>query len=1545
MESGLRARVTGGLVLALFLASSSAKAQWIETGPYTSTNTYSSSSGSLNSSTTVLGIPAQGDPVYGAINAVAQSPVDPNTYWVATVSGGIWKTSDGGKTWKATTDGQASLAIGAITVDTADPTGKTLYAATGDYSAGFYHFSPQTALLKSTDGGNSWTSMALTGLPNRYLAGGAQLDPSAPYDPSIKTIIAMGNVILLAAGGSTATYFNSGGLYRSTDGGATFTPVSDFKTEVSSLISTTINNQTVLLAARNGFGDHNATAVLYSTDSGASWTPLLGPNTTVHSTHTVNPDSVAFNGGDDVINMKVASGVGGSLFVAVAKQNTAGTYDPIGLFYTPQFTPGTAPTWYNISEPQYFASGASCSSGCTLEGNPQAATHFALIADPNQKGVAYIAGSGLFNQSITGLASLNEVSTIVRVNYDPNTQVATYTPIVFPTVGSAPHPDTRQLVFNSQGNLLTTDDGGIYSLTNPATSTGTWSALGGVAADGSPIRAIESYSAVMDPKTGRLGFAAQDNGTGFSPVASLSQFAQKGAWQGVISGDGFSVAVNSKTSGPSILYATADDSRLARVFSNQNLSASSPPTLLDIQVNNTGNNYYSYETSGPVGIVVAVNAVDPTKLLFRAGNLYTWTDPGTALSDHIDVTNISNGTIFGSGAWAEKIAYGTQDAPDAILAGGPLAGGGYGVFLRTQEQVNLGQTTVGSTNLLSSFNSTNDPMGVLFDPSTEHKFFIVDTVNAYRTSDTGQTLSTLTLPTHFQHPTSLGYIADGSGNAVNGVRALLVGGITDGTSSQSTIISTLDPFATNVQWMNVATGLPNVAVMGLNYYPDIDTLVAATYGRGVYTLYDVTSYFPTATALWFGKANNDSAPDPSLLTGNRPLEKFGTGTLTLTGPATYTGGTFILGGTLATGSDAAMGDPSGQIGIDTGTLRALASFSTARTVTFGADGGTIDVGTFNLTASGLWLAQGPVTKTGSGMLALEGLGSFQTVNVAAGTLQVDGTITGTSLQVASGATLSGTGQIGAPTTIAGTLAPGDAPGVLTFTAPLVLASGSTLAVSIDGTATGGGAGTYSQVVVNGASLTLGGTLSPIFRGINGGNNNFTPSLGQQFMIASATGGITGQFSGVNLAGSGLPSWLRMDTIYQPTAVDLVTTPASYAAAPPGLSWSANQQSVGAALDSLRPAAGSVSSNAALQNAFNALYLLSPTQLASTLTGLSGESEARGVANTLDAVDAIHTALQDHLLGGPLAAGFNNLSFAFDGGGGRNLYSSFNSINKAPASTASSAAGMPPYDPNHWWGSAFYRATATGTSGGIAGNATSTSGLIAGVEGEIRPGWLLGAAAAVAHTDASGLGSGSGDDYALVVYGRRTAGALQAAAYVGGVHDNIGLRHDFGSGAPSGQSSGANSLIAGGSIAYTIKLGNVQVVPTATLAFTHMLFDGANWTSPQGFTLNIPRQWADRLRFTLGPTVSRDLTTQNGVMLYAMASGGFLYETGATALDAGLFSVPTVAQSAHTGNAGAYAALGLNASFTKSLTAFVRWQGEARAHSYSNQISGGLSATF
>lgn len=867
--------------LASLTLTTNARAQWTELGPYTSTSTVPNEvNGLINTNTLAFGMPAQGDPVYGAINTVLQSQTDPNTYWIGAVGGGIWMTTNAGRTWSPTSDNQLSLAIGALALDSTDQTGKTLYAGTGQFSNYLDPYLNPGAktlagLLKSTDGGASWSRVASTGLAIYSLDSNGNRSVVTAGLPSIDGVIASGSNLLVAAYQPYGT-LAAGGLFRSTDGGAIFTLVPGFGTGVSDLVSSTVNGQNVILAARVSEPHTSSTGILYSADGGATWSSIL------NSSSPIANGGVAFGSPTSYENVKVAAGAGGSLFVAVA--NLQGNVSR--LYYTPSFTPGQTPVWYDLGQPKVQDQGHSF----TLDGGEfkQASTNFTLVADPNQKGVAYLAGSGYFAPE-----AATEVAAFFRVNVD-GSFAATYTSLVgsgsFPP--ASPHSDARSLYFNSSGQLVTSDDGGIYIANSPQT-TPTWSAFGGVAADGSPIRVIEAYQAVIDPATGRVAVANQDNGI------SLSQSPTTAPWQNLVGGDGFSVGVNAKTNGPSIFYGTGDSEYLSRVLANTQLSAANSPTLLELDVQKAGQTFYTYEgNAAPAGIVLGVNHEDPTKLLFRSSRLYTWQDPQNLSPNatNIILTDISSGTLFGTDAWAESVAYGTKDAPDAVLAGGPLPGNGSsGVYLRTQQQADANQL-VGPGNLVTSYTGF-DPTNVLFDPRTQQRFFIADSANVYGTQDLGAHMTTLTLPSNFESPNGLAYILS------NGVDALVVGGARNTSSPIGGVIATLDPFdGTNTIWQTLVSGLPNSIVQGLSYNANIDTLVAATLGRGVWILYDVTSNFATASVLQFGLANNDSHPDASLLTdgtvGSRPLIKYGTGTLTISGDATYSGGTTVNGGTL-----------------------------------------------------------------------------------------------------------------------------------------------------------------------------------------------------------------------------------------------------------------------------------------------------------------------------------------------------------------------------------------------------------------------------------------------------------------------------------------------------------------------------------------------------------------------------------------------------------------------------------------------------------------------
>jgi hypothetical protein len=192
---------------------------------------------------------------------------------------------------------------------------------------------------------------------------------------------------------------------------------------------------------------------------------------------------------------------------------------------------------------------------------------------------------------------------------------------------------------------------------------------------------------------------------------------------------------------------------------------------------------------------------------------------------------------------------------------------------------------------------------MVFDPSSpssqsspgQIRFYVADTVNLWGTQNQGTSFTSLTsnLPAGFTRPTAVEFISN------NGVNALLVGGLNvplacDSSPNGCVISSRQSPITVadsdangNLSgWRAFGQGLPNAWIAQLAYYPAVDVLVAGAVGRGVFTLYDVTSYFPQATVLQFGLANNDSLPDASFLTDgttltgtsfSRPLNKYGTG--------------------------------------------------------------------------------------------------------------------------------------------------------------------------------------------------------------------------------------------------------------------------------------------------------------------------------------------------------------------------------------------------------------------------------------------------------------------------------------------------------------------------------------------------------------------------------------------------------------------------------------------------------------------------------------------
>src|SRR5215471_2050056 len=144
----------------------------------------------------------------GRTKAAAGVPSQPYTFYIGVCNGGVWKTTDAGRTWKPLFDGQSSGSVGWVTVAPSDP--NVVYAASGeglprpDLSVG-------DGIYKSTDAGQTWTH--LPGLRE------AQQIPKIAVDPRNP------NRIFVAALGHPYGPNEERGIFRSLDGGQTFEKV------------------------------------------------------------------------------------------------------------------------------------------------------------------------------------------------------------------------------------------------------------------------------------------------------------------------------------------------------------------------------------------------------------------------------------------------------------------------------------------------------------------------------------------------------------------------------------------------------------------------------------------------------------------------------------------------------------------------------------------------------------------------------------------------------------------------------------------------------------------------------------------------------------------------------------------------------------------------------------------------------------------------------------------------------------------------------------------------------------------------------------------------------------------------------------------------------------------------------------------------------------------------------------------------------------------------------------------------------------------------
>ncbi len=188
-----------------------------------------------------------------------------NVIYAAAATGGVWKSTNAGVSWTPVFDSVRTGSIGAVAVAPSNP--DIVWVGTGE-SNNMRSSSWGTGVYKSIDGGRTWSSAML---PKSQHVGRIVIDPRDP------------NVVYVAALGPLWTSGGERGLYKTTDGGKTWTNTKEISkyTGFAEIVMDPSNPDVLYAAAQErerkeyGFLPAGPESGIYKTiDAGKTWTHL-----------------------------------------------------------------------------------------------------------------------------------------------------------------------------------------------------------------------------------------------------------------------------------------------------------------------------------------------------------------------------------------------------------------------------------------------------------------------------------------------------------------------------------------------------------------------------------------------------------------------------------------------------------------------------------------------------------------------------------------------------------------------------------------------------------------------------------------------------------------------------------------------------------------------------------------------------------------------------------------------------------------------------------------------------------------------------------------------------------------------------------------------------------------------------------------------------------------------------------------------------------------------------------------------------------------------
>ena len=793
---------------------------------------------------------APNNEVSGAIHTVLTHPGNANIMYAGSVNGGVWRTTNALSNkirWQPMTDDLPSLSIGAMAMDPNNPS--RIVAGSGRYSS-FAESGGLAGLILTEDAGVNWTV----------------LDDPLLVDKNISGVAIDGDLIIASAGGGS--HINDPepdtGMFRSTNGGQIwenielFTRDSDFPDdpinfEVFDLVADPTDSERFYA----GVAD---TGIFRTDDGGATWTDASSGAARISQLFSM----ISENGFDNN-NIEMAVSANGRVYMTVITNG-----QPLFLAYSDS----QGSSWTEMDVPQTREVTGVVGVSPRAKAGGQGNIHFSIAADPNDPYTVYVGGdrqagdfsfqtgnsigardgTGKLFRGDTRFDSVGNVVdptgfTLAFNDYSPQWEHLTHSNLV-PEMpeggtrrGSAPHADSREIVFDAAGNLIEGNDGGIYRRSSPRTNQGDWFSING------NLQVTEIHDIAYDAKSNILIAGNQDTGTVQQQTPSSLTWEQVPVWdQDIVAqvlraavGDGGDVAVDDQSS----------KTHSYRYTSFQNFNR------FRRQKYDANNNLVEETTLAPNIIgnfvtPVVLNSIDARRMVVGgAFGIFESFDRGDSFREVPGPAGASIG-VLGLDQTAMKVGGSRNGIENRALI---YIGSGSEVFLRTSQDENLKLT------------QAQFPGGrirdLTIDASNWANAYVVDRDDVYVTSNAGESWRQVTGNLHVRgggEVRSIEFVRRGNGT----------GYVVVGTNTGMYVTSDASPG----NWAEVGN-LPNAPIFEMEYDNTDNVLAVGTLGRGAFLLRDAynqvrdsasassTANLASASGLIWNDANDNGVRDDS----------------------------------------------------------------------------------------------------------------------------------------------------------------------------------------------------------------------------------------------------------------------------------------------------------------------------------------------------------------------------------------------------------------------------------------------------------------------------------------------------------------------------------------------------------------------------------------------------------------------------------------------------------------------------------------------------------